>query len=108
MAEIHCAWVNCSCVVPVRDQGLVPLWPTGKMSVSGHVCVTTARLSHHLYGVGVQLPRHLQAIKLLHFSESVFEVVQRAAPDAVGGADTHLGEIPRQIILDKERTGILI
>lgn len=89
-------------MVPVCDHGLLPHWQTVKVGISVHICDTAAGSSHHLGGVGVQLPRHLQAKKLLHFSQSVFKGIQRAAPDAVGGTDTHVREKPRQIGLDKE------
>lgn len=91
------------CVVPVCDQSLVPLRSTVKVTISAHVCKTAAGVAHHLQGAGIQLPRHLQAKKLLHFPERVFKGVQRAAPDAVGGTDTYIGEKLRQILLEKTK-----
>lgn len=89
------------CVVPVCDHSLVPLWSTIEMAISSHVCETTAGSGHHFQGVGVHLACHLQTKKLLHFSESVFKRIQRAAPDPVGGTDPHLREKLGQIILDR-------
>lgn len=60
-------------VVPVCDHSLAPFGSTVKVAISGHICEATAGASHHLQGVGVQLPRHLQAKILLHFLESVLK-----------------------------------
>lgn len=56
-------------LVPVCDLTLIPLWLTIEVAVTAHICETTARASHYFQGVGVQLPRHLQAKKVLHFAE---------------------------------------
>lgn len=60
-------------LVPVCDLILLPLRLTVKVAVTGHVCDTTTGASHYFQGVGVQLTRHLQAKKVLHFSERVFK-----------------------------------
>lgn len=97
-------WMKCfQRLLPVCDHGLFPLGSPVKVRVAGDVCEATAGPSHHCQGVGVQLPRHLQAKILLHLSEGVVEGVQRAAPDTVGGTDTYLREELGQILLDKEK-----